>query len=229
MSCQPMLGPSRMLSDLFQLRLMISGMKPGKSPVDRPRGPGTAWVWAIVLGLIIVALETGGDSLRLLLRYDRAAIGTGQLWRFLSAHVVHLGWGHALLNVAAFLLILWLFGEGISPARWVLAALGAALAVDVGLWALHPEVSWYVGMSGILHGLLASAGVWMIRTAPGIGIAVLAALGAKIGWETMSGPLPMSAELSGGDVIVQAHLWGAIGGIVSGIVMGRPRRPDAPV
>jgi len=182
-----------------------------------------------MLALIIVLLETGGDDLRLLLRYDRAAIGSGQFWRLLSAHFVHLGWGHALLNVAALLLILWLFGNGVPPMRWVWTGLAAALSVDVGLWVLHPDVSWYVGMSGVLHGLVAAAGVWLMWTAPGIGIPVLAALAGKIGWETVSGPLPMSADLSGGDVIVQAHLWGAIGGIISGIILGRPRHPDAPV
>ena len=224
-----MLGPLPMLADLFQLRLMISGMKPRKSPGAGLQGPATGWVWAVLLALIIVLLETGGDGLRLLLRYDREAVGSGQFWRLFSAHFVHLGWGHALLNVAAFLLILWLFGHGVSPMRWIWAGLGAALSVDLGLWVLHPDVSWYVGMSGVLHGLVAAAGVWLMGTAPGVGIPVLATLVGKIVWETVGGPLPMSAELSGGDVIVQAHLWGAIGGIISGIILGRPRPPGAPV
>jgi len=33
------------------------------------------------------------------LRYERAAIAGGEVWRLVSCHFVHLGWAHCLLNV----------------------------------------------------------------------------------------------------------------------------------
>jgi membrane associated rhomboid family serine protease len=41
----------------------------------------------------------------------------------------------------------------------------------------------------------------------------------KLLWEQAVGPLPGSAEVAGGKVIVDAHLYGAIGGLVLGWVL----------
>ena len=56
---------------------------------------------------------------------------------------------------------------------------------------------------------------------------LLAGGAAKIGYEQMFWAMPMSAETIGGGVVTDAHLWGAIGGAVAGIIIGvwRRKRP----
>ena len=113
------------------------------------------WLVPLVITALCVALSLGGDAARDWGRYDRAALEAGQVWRLITAHLVHLGWGHLWPNVLALLLIGGLVEEFLGPLEWVVATVGAALGIDLGLYALDPGVSWYVGLSGVLHGLVA--------------------------------------------------------------------------
>ena len=91
--------------------------------------------------------------------------------------------------------------------------------IDTGFWWLNPELYWYVGMSGLLHGLLAAGLVPRLRRI-NLETAVLALLlMAKIGWEQFGGPLPGSESTSGGPVVVDAHLYGAIGGVLAAVLL----------
>ena len=49
----------------------------------------------------------------------------------------------------------------------------------------------------------------------------------KLGWEQVAGPLPGSEATSGGAVIVDAHLYGVIGGaaVAAAIIRVRGRAP----
>jgi rhomboid family GlyGly-CTERM serine protease len=151
------------------------------------------------------------------LQYQRANILDGELWRLASGHLVHLGWGHAMLNFLGLALTVVLF-PGVAPrvdGAWI--ALGSALAIDAGLLAFQPEIHWYVGLSGVLHGLLTGASVitwrrWENRV-------LLALVVAKVVWEQFFGALPATADLAGGPVIVDAHLYGALGGLITGMLL----------
>lgn len=172
-----------------------------------------------LLALLVLGLEAGGDSVRLLARFDRPQLGAGQLWRLVSGHLVHLGWGHAVLNVTALALIAAGFGRLYRPWQWFAVGTGAALAIDAGLWFFEPEIGWYVGLSGVLHGMVAAAAVALAATSTRLSVAVFVVLAAKIAWESLAGSLPLTADLSGGDVIVEAHLWGALGGGLAALLI----------
>ena len=70
----------------------------GLHELDTSTQPRHCWLLAGAVTLVCVALEAAG--LRDLLAYDRAGLGAGQVWRLLTAHFVHLGWTHMLLNLA---------------------------------------------------------------------------------------------------------------------------------
>ncbi len=161
-----------------------------------------------------------------MLAYDRAALGAGQLWRFLTGHFVHLGWTHLVLNLAGLGLVAWLVGPVFSWPRWVLVALVSIVAIDTGLWLLNPGLVWYVGLSGMLHGLLAAGLLPRLLRRDRESMVLAAFVLAKLAWEQFAGPLPGSESTSGGAVIVDAHLYGVIGGLVAGALL-RHREPQA--
>jgi len=177
----------------------------------------------------VVALALAGDTGRSWLRYDRTAIGDGQLWRLISGHFVHLGWSHLLLNAAGLALVSYLVAARFSPARWLAIAVLTVAGIDAGFWWLEPQLEWYVGLSGLLHGLLAAgivAGLRLrYREAWLLGVLVA----AKLLYEQLVGPLPGSAASSGGTVVVAAHLYGALTGAAVGALLPIRVQPKAPI
>ncbi len=84
---------------------------------------------------------------------------------------MHLGWAHLWPNLLALLLIGGLLEEFLSPLEWLVASLVTAFAISAGLYLFHPDTQWYVGLSGVLHGLVACGVVMMIRArALGLGV-----------------------------------------------------------
>jgi len=153
------------------------------------------------------------------LRYDRTAIHNGELWRIISGNLVHLGWEHLLMNLAGLILIWLLYGRLLSNRQWLLVVLMSSLAVGVGLYLTNPQLDWYVGQSGMLHGLFVTGLVINLRKGYKLEWLLLLGLIVKLIWEQIHGALPGSAELAGGAVIVDAHLFGAISGIIAGTLL----------
>jgi rhomboid family GlyGly-CTERM serine protease len=185
---------------------------------DQKTGQLQAWAAVIVVAIGVVILGLIGDTARSLLAFDRAAIASGELWRLVSAHFVHLGTSHLVLNLFGLGLVWYLVGQVYSQAQWVVTWILSIFAVTAGLWFFAPELAWYVGLSGVLHGLLVAG---ILGLAPKrvetwvLGLALL----AKLGWEQLVGPLPGSESASGGNVIVDAHLFGTLGGLLAAILI----------
>src|ERR1700694_3419816 len=102
-------------------------------------------------------LWAGGPHWTAELRYERAGLQHGEWWRLLSAHWVHLNARHLLLDSAGLALLWALYARELPPTVWMLGALAATATIDAGLWWEHPEVQWYAGLSGLLHGAWAAA------------------------------------------------------------------------
>jgi rhomboid family GlyGly-CTERM serine protease len=118
-------------------------------------------------------------------------------------------------------LVLWtLFAREYPPGRWATIYMGTALGVGAGLWFLSPEVRWYVGASGVLHGVLAAGTLahWRRghRDAPALTLLIV----AKIAYEQWVGALPLAGSA---DTIVDAHLYGAVGGALLAGALGARR------
>ena len=73
----------------------------------------------------------------------------------------------------------------------------------------------YVGLSGVLHGGFAFLGVLHTGVRMQQGFLVLGGLGLKIAWEQFFGSLP-GVLRTDAVVWVDAHLYGAMGGVVVG-------------
>jgi rhomboid family GlyGly-CTERM serine protease len=145
-------------------------------------------------------------------------IAAGELWRLVSAHFVHLGASHLVLNLAGLGLVWFLVGHTLGARAWLVVWIASIIAVSAGLWVLEPQLLWYVGLSGVLHGLLA-AGIIADFDNRAETWALALVLAGKLGWEQFIGPLPGSEAASGGTVIVNAHLYGAVGGVLAAILI----------
>ncbi|MDA1064516.1 MAG: rhombosortase [Proteobacteria bacterium] len=186
----------------------------------------------LTLGMALAlaaAIELSGDLGREWLRYDRAAIADGELWRLLGGHWVHLGWSHFLLNGIGLLLIAYLVAANFSRWQWLMITAAVIAGIDLGFWFLQPQLVWYVGMSGLLHGLLAAGTVNGLRCRPRESWLIAAFLVGKLGYEQLLGPLPGSEETTGGNVVVAAHLYGAMSGALAGLCFSFRKSPDAPI
>ncbi|MGI9257477.1 MAG: rhombosortase [Gammaproteobacteria bacterium] len=181
------------------------------------------WLPVALLILVSIGLAFGEEEIRLLGRYDRAAIAGGEIWRLVTGHLVHLSWGHTWLNLVALLLMTVLLDDLMDARDWVVAFVLAATAIDVGLFFLEPEVSWYVGLSGSLHGVMVVGAIAMLRENATMAVILLLGIICKLAWEQLLGPIPFSESTSGGAVLVDAHLFGAIGGLLASVLLALRR------
>lgn len=176
----------------------------------------SVWLLPGLLLGVTALLAVTGDWGRELLRYDRGAIAAGQVWRLISGHLVHLGWPHFLLNGAGLLLIFYLLGSRFSATQWISIALVTVVGIDIGFWLWQPQLLWYVGLSGVLHGFLAAGAIAGLRTGQLDYWLIAAFLLIKLGYEQFFGPLPGSEDSTGGNVVVASHLYGAVAGALIG-------------
>jgi rhomboid family GlyGly-CTERM serine protease len=99
-----------------------------------------------------------------------------------------------------------------SGRQWLVVTAVSIAGVDIGLWLFNPQIIWYVGMSGFLHGLLVAGVVKSFRTAPWESLIMGLVVLLKIVYEQLIGPMPGSEQSAGGSVVVDAHLYGALAG-----------------
>jgi rhomboid family GlyGly-CTERM serine protease len=172
------------------------------------------WLLPAVIAIFCLATALAGDEGREWLRWDRDGIANGQFWRIVSGHFVHLSWSHFLLNLGAFFLVWMIVGDRFASRIWILLITVCVAGMGLGFWFMAHELQWYVGMSGLLHGLLMAGLIVGVRSSPTESLLIVSFVVAKLVFEQLSGPLPGSESVSGGAVIVDAHLYGALSGTI---------------
>lgn len=172
---------------------------------------------ALLLMLLagLAALQFMHSELNIDLAYTRNGLASGQYWRLLSGHFAHINWSHLLLNLP----VLALFYSLIRAQATALTALCTlpviALISSLILYACYPRLSWYYGLSGVLHGfgVLTAAALISARTI--VGWPLLAVLTAKIAWEQSPRYNDAAiASIINARVATEAHLSGAIAAVL---------------
>jgi rhomboid family GlyGly-CTERM serine protease len=140
---------------------------------------------------------------------------------------VHYSGQHLLLNGVGLALIAALFPRDYSLRGWLLILASSILTIDLGFVFLEPQIEWYVGLSGVLHGALAAGAVsWWRHESKPLALGLIAVLLGKLAWEQWHGALPLSADMP---VVVDAHLYGALGGALAAAWLAvHNRAPSAP-
>ena len=149
------------------------------------------------------------------LQFARANVDMGQWWRFITGNLVHLSWRHFAMNSIALVAISALYPNCLKTKGMFLVLLLSCLSVTIGIWVFSSDIHWYVGLSGAIHGLLVTLIVVDYVNHKGwINIVLLLAIIVKLVWEATMGPLPGSEFTAGGPVVVQAHFYGFVGGLI---------------
>lgn len=201
---------------------------------------------------ICAAIMTYWPQGLFVLRYDRIPILSGELWRLLSGHLVHMNTPHLMLNLLALFLLCELLWRDMPAWQGAGLMTVGSLGVSALLFTFHPELAWYAGLSGALHCLW--AGCALLGCLKGdanlkpalytevnepneasdrdnasriIAAVAMALLFLKLLLEFYFGPSERTAQAIGGDVIAVAHAYGALLGLagISGLVLVRRGRP----
>lgn len=75
-------------------------------------------------------------------------------------------------------------------------------------------MQWYVGLSGILYGLVLAAGLILLPRRPVLGAVMVIGTTLFVLYDVFVGPLPLKELCLGGKVIPQAHLFGLLGAVL---------------
>ena len=157
--------------------------------------------------VIVILLQVIGEEY---LRYERNWVSTGEVWRLVTAHWVHVGWVHLFLNAAGLAICVSLANPNWSIKRWVLQCVCMALGISILFTLQNPDLQRYVGFSGILFGLYFLAAHDLYSRDRLIALLMGGAIVVKVILEQYTPYDFTSSEIIGAPVITDAHLYGLL-------------------
>jgi membrane associated rhomboid family serine protease len=155
--------------------------------------------------------QLSGNQLDQLGIHAREVDGVPEIF---TAPFLHAGWDHLISNSLPFLVLGFLVLLS-GLARWVASSLIIIIVSGMAAWSLTPAHTIILGASGLIFGWLTyllARGIWSRRPAQVVvAVLVLLVYGGLI-W----GVLPGAADVSW-----QAHLGGALGGVLAAWLLHR--------
>jgi len=159
-----------------------------------------------------------GETITQSLVYQRTLISQGQLWRLFTGHFLHTNGFHLLLNLAALILLWALHGRFYSIKNYSALFFCCAISTSVGIYFYNTELIQYVGLSGVLHGIFVFGAIMDINAKDKTGYLLFVGVWLKIAHEQIYGASTDVSDLIEASVAVDAHLWGAVGGLIFTII-----------
>lgn len=203
----------------------LDGRHPSTRPVRRTDwahpSPGASVVvmTALLAGLWVLELvdQLSGERLDYYGIHARELDGLGGI---ATAPLLHAGWDHLISNSLPFWVLGFLVLLG-GLARWAISTAISVISSGLSAWLLTPADTVIVGASGLIFGWLTyllARGIWSRSVGQiVVAVGVLVVYGSLI-W----GVLPTTAGVSW-----QAHLGGAIGGVVAAWLLHRRAQSPA--
>lgn len=197
------------------------------------------WGFPVALMLVIALIALGGQSWIDALCYDRVALQQGQWWRLVTGSLVHapgntvewlglhfLGPWHLFLNELGLVVLVLLCPEPLSSAVWLRRLLLLSLGMSAGLYFFTPQLRWYVGLSGVIHGMFVLGLVPQVLKKDIVALGCLLYLLGKLGYELYAGAPVSDEHAIGMPVALASHLWGSVAAVIYGLVFGVFWKPE---
>ncbi|WP_051275273.1 rhombosortase [Aestuariibacter salexigens] len=172
----------------------------------------------ISITVVACLLFFAEDFIGAIFIYERPEIANWQLWRLITGNLLHSNLNHLLLNLLGLVLLWALHGDYYTTRRYMFIFTCCAIATTLGLYLFNPGIYWYVGLSGALHGIFVWGAVVDIQHKLTSGWLLLLGVAIKIGYEQMYGASAVLAEWIAASVATDAHLYGAVGGLMVGVL-----------
>ena len=164
--------------------------------------------------LLLLALHNLPEAVFQQLNFQRDLIFNGELWRLVTANFIHSNYWHLLLNLAGFS-VLWLLHHiHFNAWRYIALLLAASLLSSSLILFFVPELDHYIGLSGSLHAMVLLGALYDIKAKMMTGWLLLLLTLGKVTYEQWYGPDVELAQLIAAKVAIDAHLYGAISGIL---------------
>jgi len=167
---------------------------------------------------VLVVFASATNILFPVLSLAREHVDHGELWRLFTSNFVHFGWPHTLMNLAAFSLCALALLNSFSARQLLGLILWCCLCVGLGVYYLNPEYGTYAGLSGAIHGFIVAGLMRNKRHPMWLNAIFIALVFAKIIYE--HSPDYQATELQTlmpVPVAYDAHLYGAIAGLIFGL------------
>jgi rhomboid family GlyGly-CTERM serine protease len=176
------------------------------------------FVFSTALSLAIVTLQFFSPAPLHSLSFWPEKLKLFEVWRLLSAHIIHFNFFHSAINLIAFWAILLVFYWNLPLKTLIVFLILCCLGVDAGLFLLGATNQEYIGFSGALHGLAIAGAcnsrqhkLW--RRAAFI-LIILFKVIAENFFITNSGGITNQQDFI---VAADAHAYGAISGLMIGL------------
>ena len=168
----------------------------------------------LVLLIIAIGCFIFNSQISDYLVYNRALITENQYWRLFTGHFFHTNYAHLLLNTLAIVLLWALHGQFYSTKQYALLFLISSITVSFGIYFYTPEMNEYVGLSGVLHAFFIWGALKDIEHKDKTGYLLLLGVFIKVAHEQLYGASEDVASLINANVAIDAHLWGAVSGVL---------------
>ncbi len=138
-----------------------------------------------------------------------------EYWRWLTCNFVHFGWAHAIMDAIGFALVSLAFFYFISIQRYLCLLLFCCLAVGTLISVLSPDILYYAGLSGAIHGLLVAGCFYATHFPVWKRLLVFIITTGKILQEQLPGfDINPTNNFMPVSIAVDAHLIGAVAGLI---------------
>jgi len=172
------------------------------------------WLNWLFLGLLCLIIYTVSANNITVLDYNRELIIDGEYWRLLSGNFNHTNIYHLILNLGALAVIGGLHYRYYNSVVYTSLILLLSIGVGVGILWLSPSTHLYVGLSGILHGMIIVGAIIDVTKKYYSGyILIIGTIIKVLNEQLFNSPVEIS-QLIEAKVLTEAHLYGLVTGLI---------------
>ena len=174
-------------------------------------------LFLLLITISLVCLGLQFEPFASLSEWHRQWISDGQWWRILSGNFTHTNFAHLAMNLAGLWVITFIF----KPSEKSLLVILLVTSLAVGLLNFFSDMTSYVGLSGVLHGLFAYFALQEALRGRNSSWLLVVGVIAKVTWELTVGASQSTSDIIQARVAVESHLFGVISGLILAFMINK--------